>query len=204
VAQITGGSVTFGRTVQPAQYESKKAEVTITFACSEDDKPEDAHAMLDGASAMAKTKALELLGLKATEAVAPAAGKRASAAEPIGEAPAKPEKAKPGPKPKAQEAKPAEETIDLGERDKAAENVNEAAEASAADADADLLGPAPAQPITDKDLMDAVTKKMAEINDPKALKEVRGKFVQAPLGFKDIPQEKRAECIAAIKALVKK
>jgi hypothetical protein len=197
--------------VQPAQYESKKAEVTITFACAEDDKPEDAHAMLDGASAMAKAKALEMLGLKAVEAPAPAAGKRESAAAPLGEVPAKPERAKPGPKPKTPEPAPKPavstdaETVDLTEtRDKAAESANEAAEASAADADADLLGPAPAQPITDKDLMDAVTKKMAEINDPKALKEVRGKFVQAPLGFKDIPQEKRAECIAAIKALQKK
>jgi hypothetical protein len=203
MGSITGGSVTFGRTVQPAQYESKKAEVTITFACSEEDGPDIAQKMLDGASAMAKTKALELLGLKAAEATAPAAAQE----------PDKPARQKPGPKPKT-EARPttaeklaaaaAEDTIDLGERDKAAESANEAAEASAADADADLLGPAPAQPITDKDLMDAVTKKMAEINDPKALKEVRGKFVQAPLGFKDIPQEKRAECIAAIKALVKK
>ena len=120
MGQITGGSVTFGRTVQPAQYESKKAEVTMTFVCAEDDTPAMWEEMLNGASAMARDKALELVGVKA--AVEP---KRASAAEPLGDVPAKPTK-KTG---KAQTVAPPahEETVDLGSsRDKAAEQANEA------------------------------------------------------------------------------
>jgi hypothetical protein len=93
MAQITGGSVMFGRVVQPAQYESKKAEVTLTFAIGEG----EGHAgMLDMVAKEARAKALELVGLKApvgeptpkaeTEqaspaATAPAAGKPPKAAK---------------------------------------------------------------------------------------------------------------------------
>jgi hypothetical protein len=61
MSQITGGKVTYGRTVQPAQYESKKAEVEISFVIGEG---EDIGDMLDRAAAMAEGKALELVGLR--------------------------------------------------------------------------------------------------------------------------------------------
>lgn len=35
MAQITGGRVVFSRTVQPAQYESKRAEVELNFVLAE-------------------------------------------------------------------------------------------------------------------------------------------------------------------------
>lgn len=34
---ITGGKVVFSRTVQPADYESKKAEIELTFTVGEDE-----------------------------------------------------------------------------------------------------------------------------------------------------------------------
>jgi hypothetical protein len=71
MGQITGGTVNFGRTVQPAQYESKKADVTLTFVLAEG---EDMGEMLNHV-ALAQAKALEMVGLKAQAASAPAAAK---------------------------------------------------------------------------------------------------------------------------------
>ena len=218
MAQVTGGSVTFGRTIQPAQFESKKAEVTITFAVAEDDKPEDARAMLDGAAARAQEKALELVGLKAIKAAAMAQ------ADPLAKATAEP---KPDPLAKVQDAdrpgakrgpktaEKAPEADPLAAAEAAAESVNEAEEAEAhkaamaranaavADADGDLLGEAAPQPVTDKELMDAVTKKMAEINNGPAIKAVREKYVPTPKGIRDIPQDKRRAFIEEIAKLTK-
>lgn len=59
--QITGGRVTFGRSVQPAQYETKKAEVEITFSFAEG---ENLEGKLDLAASIAQDKALEMVGLK--------------------------------------------------------------------------------------------------------------------------------------------
>lgn len=223
MANITGGSVTFGRTVQPAQYESKKAEVTITFAIPEDDSPDKYQFILDGAASMAQSKALELLGLKqidarvaAADATAPRKdATMASLPEKLDERPG----SKRGPKSKAEKevaaaaeavkaaAVPAGDDL-LGDvqRDKAAETANEGKEAAAAaqaDKDDDLLGASAPQPITDKDLMDAVTKKMTETNNPKGIKDVRALFVQSPLGIKDIPQDKRAAFLEKLKDVKK-
>jgi len=59
--QITGGKVTFGRSVQPAQYETKKAEVEITFTLAEGEALGDT---LNHAASVAQDKALEMVGLK--------------------------------------------------------------------------------------------------------------------------------------------
>lgn len=59
--QITGGTIVFARVIQPAQYESKKAEVTLTFALSEGEQIGD---YLDQVGSMAQNKALEMVGLK--------------------------------------------------------------------------------------------------------------------------------------------
>ena len=39
--QITSGRVVFSRTVQPAQYESKKAEVELSFVLAEGEELKD-------------------------------------------------------------------------------------------------------------------------------------------------------------------
>ncbi len=60
MVQITGGRVLFSRTVQPAQYETKRAEVEITFVLAEG---EDLGSSLDEAAKTVKRKALKMVGL---------------------------------------------------------------------------------------------------------------------------------------------
>lgn len=55
--------------------------------------------------------------------------------------------------------------------------------------------------ISNKELMDAVIAKMAEICDAQAIKKVRGQFVPLPLGIRDIPQAKRWEFLKKLAAL---
>ena len=222
MAQITGGSVTFGRTVQPAQFESKKSEITLTFAVAEDDGDVIAQNMLNFVSKIAQEKALELVGLKVAQPAADKAPPKAVEVEQPNPALNKiVDEDRPGSKrgPKSKKAaeaeKPAEDPLAAVEA--ASEANNEAAEAAAhkaamekanaevADADSDLLGGAEAapQPISDKELMDAVTKKMAEINSGPKIKEVREKFVTAPKGIRDIPQDKRAKFLVELAKLTK-
>lgn len=58
---ITGGRIIFGRTVQPAQYESKKSEVELAFTLAEG---EELGTSLDIVGAQVQAKALELVGLR--------------------------------------------------------------------------------------------------------------------------------------------
>jgi len=202
MAMITGGSVTFGRTVQPAQYESKKAEVTITFTVTDEDKPEDAVAMLNGASEMARTKALELIGLKSV--ASQAEGQRANAT--LATVADTADKTVPKTRTKKTEepAKTSDADVLLPATEKPQISTGEERKDPAqSDPDGDLLGAATPQPVTDKELMDAVTKKNAEIANPKAIKEIREKFVATPKGIRDIPVDKRAEFLVELAKLKK-
>jgi hypothetical protein len=70
---------------------------------------------------------------------------------------------------------------------------------------AQALGDAPVSevPLTPKDCKDAVVKKMAGINNPKAIKAVIAKYITAPQTITDIPVDKRAAFVAEIAALEK-
>jgi hypothetical protein len=61
MVQITQGKVIYSRTIQPAQYESKKAEVELTFVLAEG---EDLGNALDETAEIVKAKALEMVGIK--------------------------------------------------------------------------------------------------------------------------------------------
>ena len=61
--QITGGRVVYSRTVQPVQFESKKAEVELSFVLAEGEKLGDA---LDEVADLAKAQALGMVGLKSS------------------------------------------------------------------------------------------------------------------------------------------
>ena len=211
--QITGGSVTFSRTVQPAQYESKKAEVTLTFTLDEGATLDTAQTFLAEVSNVAKTRALNDIGLKvaATASVEPTAAPVGLKGNVVDED--RPKSTR-GPKSKAEKeaAKVAEiakinqaDPLDLEpQRDTVAEAANEAQEAAGSDADADLLESSPPpQPVTDKDMMDAVSKKMTDTGNSKAIKDIRSKYVQPPLGIKDIPQNKRPAFLEDLKKVVK-
>ena len=100
MSQITKGRVTYGRTIQPAQYESKKAEVEIEFVIGEG---EEVGEWLDRAGQMAQDKAHELVGIrKQSRAEAPlpsatvktADDQKAAYAAKVEPKPAEPEKPK--------------------------------------------------------------------------------------------------------------
>jgi hypothetical protein len=58
--QITSGRVVYSRTVQPAQFESKRAEVELSFVLSEKEELGDA---LISVGKLAQRQALEMVGL---------------------------------------------------------------------------------------------------------------------------------------------
>jgi len=61
MSNITGGRVVFGRTVQPASYESKKAEVELSFALAEGEELGDT---LEDYMKLAQDEVLATLGVK--------------------------------------------------------------------------------------------------------------------------------------------
>lgn len=62
MAQVTSGRVVYSRTVQPAQYESKRAEVELSFVLEDG---EDAPAVIREIGAAARVECLRLVGLRA-------------------------------------------------------------------------------------------------------------------------------------------
>ena len=58
--QITGGRVVYSRTVQPAQYESKKAEVELNFVLAEKEELGDA---LERVGMLVHMQVMEMVGL---------------------------------------------------------------------------------------------------------------------------------------------
>lgn len=187
MAQITGGRVVYGRTVQPAQYESKKAEVEFTFAVAEG---EDHNELLERASAQAIAKAHEMVGIALKSAAAATSAKPAQVAKPAEQGsgkeaaaaamnakeakPAEPAKRGPGrpPRPPAVPAvkDPADLEDDAGHA-AAMEAANKASEAKPAistgeervDPTEELWADEPAIEITDKDLTDLATKHNARL-----------------------------------------
>lgn len=211
--QIVSGKVIFGRTVQPAQYESKKAEVEISFVLAEGEPLGDS---LDIAGLMAKVKVLELVGLKPGSnqpAAAAAAGLKAVEA-------AVEEPAKDPPKPKVRQAPGQKEAAAaaMNARDASAKQTTagqaekqspseSSASHKASDPDDALFDDAPAAPITDNDLMKAASAANARLQGthqgaaPQMIKALRDKFVSPPGRVSDIPQEKRAEFLRQLEAL---
>ena len=59
--QITSGRVVYSRTVQPAEYESKRAEVELAFVVEDGESAEDA---VSAVAKIVKRKALEIVGLR--------------------------------------------------------------------------------------------------------------------------------------------
>ena len=61
MAQITAGRVVYSRTVQPVQYESKRAEIELNFVLVEG---EDLGDTLAEVAEIVQAKTLEMVGLK--------------------------------------------------------------------------------------------------------------------------------------------
>jgi len=201
--------VTFGRSVQPAQYETKKAEVQLTFTLAEG---EALGPTLDVAASLAQDKALEMVGLKKSTAVttsvqpSPGAtgGKEAYAAAQAAtkEAPKekKPVGRPPNPDKVKIEEKPQISTSPEDRKDPAAMDDSEA---DALDAMLEL--DTPPEPITDKQLIEkigiknkALADKNAGIPQPRKIKELIAKY---STHAHSIPAEKRQDFLDKLETL---
>ena len=229
MAQITGGRVSFKRSFQPEQYGSRGAEAELSFSVAEGEDLLKANEWLDRCGRLAQDKVMELVyakapaGAKAVKPDLPAPEKANAEVEVLGamvveadraegkeQAAAKLNAKDVAAKAKAAKALEAIEAKLAKKADKAEDPFDTKAAISTgeprvspdatADVDA-LLGDTPAVALTPKDCKDAVVKKMAAINNPKAIKEVINKYVTVPQTITDIPVDKRAAFVAEIAAL---
>jgi hypothetical protein len=229
MAQISGGKVSFKRTFQPEQYGSRGAEAELSFVLAEGEDLLKANEWFDRCGRLAQEKVMELVyakapaGAKAVVKDLPAPAEKASPevkvlaaavieadkAEGKEQAAAKlnakdeAAKAKVAKAMKAIEAKIATK-VDKKEdpfETPAAISTGEERVSPDDDMDALLAEPAAEVALTPKDCKDAVIKKMAAINNPKAIKVVIGKYVTLPQTITDIPVDKRAAFVAEIAAL---
>lgn len=220
----------YGRTVQPAQYENKKAEVEISFAVAEG---EDYNPMLNEAIAVAQNKAHEMVGLKVSAAVAsqtalkqvaaPTAGGKEAAAAAMNAKDAKSEPAKRGPgrPPKVPAADPESLDDDDAKAHQAKMDANNPAKQAIstgearvdpAQEDAELWDEAPAATvpdITDKDLADAATKHNARLKHkhegaaPSMIKAlIKTYFPEGAVAtLAKLPKDKRADFVTKLEAM---
>lgn len=219
MTQITGGRVTYGRTVQPAQYESKKMEAELTFAISEGDGFEETFAH---AAFLAIDKVHEVLGLarpKAPEKPTTAKQsveeiKAALKTEAIAqlhngqevktatvttkadlEAAAK-KKANGPKKPPAVDPAAIDVVTEQGQLEPAKVPTKDADPAAMDDV---LTGEA--APITDVDLTGAITRKNAVLKNPVAIRQLIGKYVAPPKQAREIAPEHRTKFLEELAAL---
>lgn len=193
MAHISGGEVTYGRTVKTGDYENKRVDVKLTFGV---DEGEDVEAILTKVSITAVRKAHEMLGIPApaaaTAAVAPkSAATTAKATEAAAAVTAVEKTQKP-----AKAPKPAAETVEEpAQISTGAERVDPAQVA-------DELDEPAAEKITDAQLADAAKTKNASLKDPVRIKALRDKYAgKTPSILSEIPQEKRAEFLAELKKM---
>ena len=206
--QITGGKVTYLRSVQPAQYESKKCEVEIVFTLGEGEVLGN---QLDIAAKAAVDKVHEVVGLKVVTGTAKVATTPKNPTPP------------PAQDPKADAAAnmTAREQKAQAQANKAPKTppstgaaISTGGERKPADdgLDFDLIpstveAPASA-PITDKDLTAAVNKKHGELAKtlgqaaaPKVRELIAEYAGELPKQLRDIPADKRAEFLVALAGL---
>lgn len=227
MAQITGGKIFYSQTRQAAQFEPKKAEVELSFIVGEGETFAEVAKMAED---FAVAKVQEMIGAKATPAArtvqsappkpavdastggkgaaamdttqpAPVSGKEAYAAK---EAAAKAPRASVPKAGKKDEAKP--QISQGGER---VNPEDDAIDMGDVTLDADGLPIEAGEPvvvaaqITDAEMTSAISKVNQKLQNPALIRAVVAEFVgPPPKSSRDIPQEKRAEFIAKVEALI--
>lgn len=190
--QISGGKITYGRTVKTGDYENKRADVEMHFSGDDGDDFEELIAM---AGAIALKQCHAILGLKAP---ALPASTPSALPTPAPAAPAEPKRRgrPPAVKPAPAPAAPAEDELSL----------DDAPAPEPAEADVDLGLDEPKE-ITDKDLSDAITSQQAKSQDKAAsAQKIKALFkALCPAGtipsFRGIPPERRAEFLESLKTV---
>ncbi len=218
MGQITGGRVVYGRTAQPAQYESKKAEAEFSYVVAEG---EDHAPLMEQAMMLAKAKVHEMLGLPADKVSTAAASKApAATAAATPNAPAQPaartkadieKEVVDAATPKTtRAAKPPKVPAATGQAISTGENREDPFQMTAADepkangTEFDLEPDPKAKVWSDKDVQEAVAAVNDVIKDAIKIKEVIKKYVQFPKGMKDIAQEQRAAFVEEVRGLLPK
>ena len=196
MAHISGGEVTYGRTMKTGDYENKRVDVKLTFGV---DDGEDVEAILTKVSITAVRKAHEMLGIPApaaaTAAVAPKSAATTKAGKEAAAAVTKVEKTQ-TPTPAAAETVVDEKKVAV-----------EQAAISTGDARVD-----PAQmpdelddasvDITDAQLADAAKQKNATLKDPVRIKALRDKYAgKTPSILSEIPKDKRQAFLDELKKM---
>ncbi len=208
MAQITGGTVKFGRKTAPAQYENKEAVVELTFSLAEG---EELGTFLDAVGAQAQAKALELVGLQSAVKITEIGQRTIKGYEEAEKAKVEyaaklaiekdlEDKEKQAAKARAERCNTVKAVDDLGG---IPETLDRRPKKEKADPDAGLLDLEASKEISDQELLAAVTRKNHEIKDPKKIFAVRDQFVKIPKGLRDIEQKDRPAFIAALEALKK-
>jgi len=179
ISPITNGTIKYGRTVKTGDFESKCADVELSFNVAEGEDPD---AVIANVESMTRNHIHSMLGVAEDRVVAdPAAVKAKRAAR----------------MPRAAASESVEDPASVNEP-AAAQNA-QAAKANEDDLD-DLYGEAPAKEITDKDLNDATQKVQAATKNMSAIrKAINDAGVKSPPGrLIGIAQDKRAAYLAAI------
>jgi hypothetical protein len=202
VTQITGGKISFGRTIQAAQFEPKRADAEFAFTVSEGG---DVSEIAIKAAMLAYSKVHELLGLK-TEIVAHVArvsdqagqSSLAGATAPVDKSPTSAEGEKRG---RGRPPKPTQPPV--VEPDPASIE-DDAAKGNGADPGTAewAADDAPAE-ITDARLLEAVTKRNGVINNGAAIKRLIRTYNNDVPGSRldQIPQPKRGAFLVELEKL---
>ena len=222
MSAIIGGSVTYGRTTKPADYESKKAEVTLNFGIEQETPAEDRNAFIVAVGNMAIHHCNRMLGLNEQPAAyvpvaevvpepVPEAAKRARRtkaqieADEAAQAPVVTENPFGGSTaPGAGDAAEIEMNKGgFGEQTAGPTPASSAAfSADAPTAEGFVFGAEPAATeITDVDLMTALNRKAAELGGAKEINVLLGLYIAKGANPREIPQEKRPEFIEKIHGL---
>jgi hypothetical protein len=188
MAHISGGEVTYGRTMKTGDYENKRVDVKLTFGV---DDGEDVEAILTKVSITAVRKAHEMLGIPApaaaTAAVAPKSAATTKAGKEAAAAVTKVEKVQT--KPDAAEVVEDKPAISTGDaRVDPAQMPDELDDASV--------------DITDAQLADAAKQKNATLKDPVRIKALRDKYAgKTPSILSEIPKDKRQAFLDELKKM---
>lgn len=215
--RITGIKISYGRTVKPADYEAKKADVELTGIVGDD---EDEQVAIDRITSICIAKAHEMVGIAGAKPAAPVTvastkadlGGQAAAAAGAPASAGKNAKNTRAPKPGGAKAandaaaKAAAEAADALD-DLPADEPTPAATGDGLD---DILGeaaPPPAKEVTDQELVSEVShangrmQKAGATDAPVKIRALVGKYVAPPGQMRQIPQEQRAQFLAELKAL---
>lgn len=195
MGRVTSGKIEYGETRRIAEYENKKATVTLDFSI---DEGEDADDIITGIQEACITRCHHMLGLKTGKMPKPEPAP--AALEPAPVAPKSPPKKLGRPKKVAPD--PAEVTDE--EDDELP--MNEAAPVKDEPEDdddlGDLLGETKKEPepeLTDKVIIDATSKAAARVGKASLVKPLVVKFTGNKAGTVSmIPMAVRAEYLAAL------